>query len=515
MDMTWHTVTGSSRYRPTQRLPVASMTASSSSHSGTASAEKSYPLDDEILHAKLVLTRDVVLDGVTYLTSGSDLEPRTVARLINLGIEEVFAKPKIADTVKQAATRLDAMFDATRAVVFAEGVKSTRDAMEVLKRKGRLDLQPFKEEIGGLLEEIMDHYTEFAAESIKELSEHDEPTVVHGVETALFCVELAKAMQWPKARVIQAGLSGMLHDVGKAAVSKDILNHRGPLNQAQREEVERHPLIGYLMLSNNEELHDISAFCAGAHHESFKPDSRGYGILSDYTELKGDPSQLYSPQEQEIAQLVCIADVFSALREGYSLKGPASPLETLIEMNRMATGGRFNPQLYKAWYKQFKRKHRLLLQKGLMIAMPAQLEGTLQLPSGEILSVPEQELRISFEEIGKLQILPKLLAIGCKLPELKRRNGITGHLLDLAGIHLDTGQLHEMGVQVEKPVHYNLVLVDTDHVDRVQCLVMKHGDTLKDLQIALGKKRLDPIQKQLLELRNIPIDFKPLIACPI
>ncbi|WP_041640558.1 HD-GYP domain-containing protein [Magnetococcus marinus] len=484
-------------------------------HSQRPAAEKAYRLDDTLHHAKLVLTRDVVLDGITYLTAGSDLESRTIVRLLNLGIDQVYAQPRIAERIKQCASRLDAMFDATRAVIFAEGVKSTRDALELLKRKGRLDLQPFKEQIGSLLEEIMDHYTEFAAESIKELSEHDEPTVVHGVETALLCVELAKGLQWPKERLIQAGLAGMLHDVGKAAVSKEILSHQGPLTDLQRQEVERHALIGYLMLSNNEQLHDLPAFCAGAHHESFQSGMPGYGILSDFSELQGDPRQRYTPQEQALAQLVCIADVYSALRQGYTLKGPVSPLETLIEMNRMAASGRFNPEFYRVWYTTFKRQHRLLLQKGLMIAMPPQLEGALHRADGTPFVLPQHEARISFEEIGRLQILPKLLAIGCKLPELKRHNGITCHLLERAGVALDTAQLQEMGITLHKPVHYNLVLVDTDHVEQIQCLVIKQGDSLKDLHLAVGHKRLDNIQQQLLELRNLPIDFKPLIGCPV
>nr|CRH07421.1 Conserved protein of unknown function. Containing HD domain (metal dependent phosphohydrolases) [Candidatus Magnetococcus massalia] len=496
---------------PTEQSAIASSTDLAHQR-----LEREYPLDDALSEQGLVLTRDVVRDGMTYLTAGAELNPRTLAQLHGLGVTTLYAKPRIAEKTAQAATRLNAMFDAGRAVIFAEGVKSTREAMEALKRKDFSELQPFKEEIAELLEAIMDQYTEYAAESIKELSQHDEPSVIHGVETAFFAIELARALNWSSTRVMQAGVAGMVHDVGKAAVSKELLHHAGTLSDAQREEIERHALIGYLMLSNNEQIKDISAYCAGAHHERYELDAPGgYGILTEAHELNGDLDSLYAESEREIAQLISIADVYSALRTGYGTKGLISPLETLIEMNEMAASGAFNPRFYKVWYKNFRKRHRMLLQKGLMLTLPASLQPYLVNEHGDAIELIDSEQRLSFEEINRLQILPKLLAKGLKLANLKRRNGITQALLDHLQIPLDEGVLEKLEIGLEKPLHYNLVLVDVDDPQQVQCLIMKQGDSLKDIQEALASRRLDPIQKQLLELRNIAVDFTTLIHSPV
>ena len=56
---------------------------------------------------------------------------------------------------------------------------------------------------------------------------------------------------WASTRVDRADpLAGSLHDLGKLAIPEEILRKPGPLNEAERLVLERHPQIGYRMLDS-------------------------------------------------------------------------------------------------------------------------------------------------------------------------------------------------------------------------------------------------------------------------
>lgn len=65
----------------------------------------------------------------------------------------------------------------------------------------------------------------------------------------------------------------IFHDIGKVAVPERILNKPGPLTDAERREVERHPVIGERILSSVDFLHDVLPL---VRHEHERWDGKGY-----------------------------------------------------------------------------------------------------------------------------------------------------------------------------------------------------------------------------------------------
>jgi HD-GYP domain-containing protein (c-di-GMP phosphodiesterase class II) len=93
-------------------------------------------------------------------------------------------------------------------------------------------------------------------------------------------------------------VSSLLHDIGKIGVSETILNKRDVLNESERAEMERHPLVGASILSR------VDEFCEPIlgvkyHHERY--DGGGY------------PESLKGEQIPIIAQIIAIADTFDAM----------------------------------------------------------------------------------------------------------------------------------------------------------------------------------------------------------
>lgn len=134
----------------------------------------------------------------------------------------------------------------------------------------------------------------------------DEYTAQHCVNVAILSMGLAQALEWQRAQVELAGLSGMLHDLGKMKVDKKILNKPGRLTPEEYEHIKQHARLGYEMLSNDAEVHPAVAQAVLEHHE--RPDGSGYPHGRDRSTL------------QPMSALISVVDAYDAItsRRPYS-----------------------------------------------------------------------------------------------------------------------------------------------------------------------------------------------------
>lgn len=92
--------------------------------------------------------------------------------------------------------------------------------------------------------------------------------------------------------------AGLLHDIGKLGVSNLILDKPGPLTDAERGAMERHPVNSYAILERVSAFRDF-AWTAALHHE--KLDGSGY------------PYRLAGDQLDRSARCLAVADIYDAL----------------------------------------------------------------------------------------------------------------------------------------------------------------------------------------------------------
>jgi HD-GYP domain-containing protein (c-di-GMP phosphodiesterase class II) len=112
--------------------------------------------------------------------------------------------------------------------------------------------------------------------------------------TALVAAELDLS-----ARLIEDVSGGaLLHDLGKLAVSSQVLTKPGTLEPQEWEEVRAHTTVGQALLRSLPDLTTAAAI-AGHHHERW--DGRGY------------PDGLAGPQIPLAARIVCVVDAFDAM----------------------------------------------------------------------------------------------------------------------------------------------------------------------------------------------------------
>jgi len=125
-------------------------------------------------------------------------------------------------------------------------------------------------------------------------------------------------------------LASQLHDVGKIGIAETILCKQGPLTTAEREEIKRHPQVGYEILAPLEGDDDNVRRWVYQHHERW--DGRGYplGLVRDEVALPG--------------RILILAEVYDALAEARSYKS-AWDVGKIAALFREEAGRHFDPEL--------------------------------------------------------------------------------------------------------------------------------------------------------------------------
>ena len=122
----------------------------------------------------------------------------------------------------------------------------------------------------------------------------------------------------------------LLHDLGKSAISNDIIHKPDLLTDEEYEEVKKHTVIGYNMLKDNYDVPSPVKSIIYQHHEN--EDGTGYpmGVKRD---------KIY-----KLAKIVHIADVYDALISKRPYK-EAFPKEKAISIMKEGIGTQFDPEL--------------------------------------------------------------------------------------------------------------------------------------------------------------------------
>jgi HD-GYP domain-containing protein (c-di-GMP phosphodiesterase class II) len=171
--------------------------------------------------------------------------------------------------------------------------------------------------------------------SLARLKTADEYTYVHSVAVCALMVCLGRQLALSDHQCREAGMAGMLHDVGKAAIPLQILNKPGKLTPAEFDVIKQHPLRGHEMLLRGAHVsEDVMDVCRH-HHERI--DGTGY------------PDSLLGDRISLFARMGAICDVYDAVTSDRPYKTGWDPAQAL---SQMATwDGHFDPSVFQSFVK--------------------------------------------------------------------------------------------------------------------------------------------------------------------
>jgi putative nucleotidyltransferase with HDIG domain len=156
---------------------------------------------------------------------------------------------------------------------------------------------------------------------IRTLDERDSRAARHCAAVAAFSRDIAKHCGMSKRDQELAHTAGLLHDIGKFALSDRVMERGGQLSDSDWRGIRRHPDIGA------ELLRDIGVYGPVAeivrtHHE--RPDGRGY------------PRHLNGDEIPAIARIVAVAEVYDTLTAPDTYRTPMTSFEALTELRRVS-----------------------------------------------------------------------------------------------------------------------------------------------------------------------------------
>ena len=165
---------------------------------------------------------------------------------------------------------------------------------------------------------------------------HDQYTHNHSVNVALLSMALGNRAGYSKVDLADLGLGALFHDVGKCAISLDILNKPGEFTTEEWEIMRSHPVEGVLTLIELRNIGNVPARMASAsfeHHINY--------------DLSGYP-KLAVPWKQSLpSRIVTIADCYDAMTSSRVYRRePMSPSKVLKFMFSKS-GQSFDPILLK------------------------------------------------------------------------------------------------------------------------------------------------------------------------
>jgi HD-GYP domain-containing protein (c-di-GMP phosphodiesterase class II) len=171
--------------------------------------------------------------------------------------------------------------------------------------------------------------------SLVRLKTADDYTYMHSVAVCALMAALARELRLSETEIKQAGLAGLMHDMGKAGIPLQILNKPGSLTDNEFHVIQEHPKLGYDMLLKANISDPVTLDVCLHHHE--KIDGSGY------------PEKLTSNQISLFAKMGGICDVYDAVTSARAYK-PA--WEPGMALKRMASwSGHFDPVVFKAFVK--------------------------------------------------------------------------------------------------------------------------------------------------------------------
>ena len=293
---------------------------------------KKIPIDELKPGMEVVQVAHDLWQHLPYLYSEPGIieSEAEVARLLDLGYREAFVATDEADGLTDEA-RLDQLisgrdlgrkrpprtpFDQALPAAMATYEDAMAHAMQIVhdaKLGRKMDYATSLETASAIVESAVSNPDTLVC--LAKLSDFDDYTYTHCINVAAISVVFGEYIGMSREELVLLGVAGMMHDLGKTTVPARIINKPGPLTNAEREEVRRHPAYGCDILKRNSDIPAQVLRAVQYHHERYN--GSGY------------PDGLTRKDIPAFARILCLADVYDALTSDRCYKNAILPNKAL------------------------------------------------------------------------------------------------------------------------------------------------------------------------------------------
>ncbi len=205
-------------------------------------------------------------------------------------------------------------------------VERTRESMQELKRMN-VELAQANREVVSASQAIQLLNDELFLTLAKILDARDPYVGGHAAQVSTYATAIAREMGLPAEQIELVRQAGFLHDIGKIAISEQVLHKPARLTDEEYEYVKTHAAIGAALLETSRALRHLAPFVRG-HHERW--DGHGY------------PDGLRGSDIPLEARILAVCDAVEAMASDRPYQRGKSLPEVIAEVQRCA-GSHFDP----------------------------------------------------------------------------------------------------------------------------------------------------------------------------
>lgn len=218
--------------------------------------------------------------------------------------------------------------------IYSEGIETVKDILNAAYSGGQLSRRRLQTFVHTMVDSILDNKD--ALLGITSIKMYDEYTFAHSVNVAILCTAFGGHIGLDRSKMAALGIAGMLHDIGKVKIPREIINKPEALTEAEWEIVKCHPAEGAVILSGLPGVGRLAMVAAFEHHKQH-----------DLTGYPRSGAELF--EMHRFSEMVSIADAYDALTsERAYYNAPLQPYEA-VKTLLSKRGTAFDPVLVKAF----------------------------------------------------------------------------------------------------------------------------------------------------------------------
>jgi putative nucleotidyltransferase with HDIG domain len=263
--------------------------------------------------------------------------------------------------------------------------------------------------------------------SLARLKSRDDYTYMHSVAVCAMMVALCRQLGQDEQQCREAGLAGLMHDIGKALMPLEVLNKPGKLTEAEFDIMRMHPERGGALLQEGAAA-NATLDVVLHHHE--RMDGTGY------------PHRLAGEQISVLARMGAICDVYDAITSDRPYKAGWDPAESIARM--ASWKGHFDTAMFAAFVQSlgiYPTGSRVRLESGRLAVVVEQNPGSLTLPVVKTFYSTKSKMRVTPQRID-------LSAKGCNDRIVGRDLGEHGEFARLDELWASPEMLHKAGIKL-------------------------------------------------------------------
>lgn len=253
--------------------------------------------------------------------------------------------PQVKDVISYAMSKSDNLFNPK----FAEVLKSISNReyiwLDLFSRSPieRIPELPMYAEVLLMSDEVVE-FTHLISQVIDFKSRF---TACHSAGVAAIAGQISSHMYFSKSEAMMMQIAGNLHDLGKLAISNDILEKPGRLTYDEMVEIKKHPYYTYHLLSYIPQFTKIREWAA-YHHERLNGKGYPFHIEGNYIPLG--------------SRIMAVADIFTALSEDRPYRRGMGPEEVKKLLTTMVSNNEIDGNVVSVLLDNFDDISKVLIE---------------------------------------------------------------------------------------------------------------------------------------------------------